>query len=116
MKKYIILVLLSMVVVCSFSQKVSNSEFQFPIKPGDGKWEKMNSVKDRIDALQMPATTLASISTEKLLDICLDFPYLLDVLFYDDYQKGLNVLRTEFNGFDELLNLSLIHISEPTRH
>lgn len=34
----------------------------------------------------------------------MDFPYLLDVLFYEDYQKGLEALRAEFNGFDELLN------------
>ena len=81
MKNYIILMLLSMVSVCSFSQKISDSEFEFPIKPGDGKWEKFNSVKERIATLQMPETTLASISTENLLDICLDFPYLLDRVF-----------------------------------
>ncbi len=96
--------LLSLVSVCSYSQKVSNTDFAYPIKPGDNKWENMNSVEERIASLQIPEYILPKISTERLLDICLEYPYLLDVLFYDDYQKGLEVLKTNFNGFNELLS------------
>lgn len=96
--------LLSLVSVCSFSQKVTSGYFEYPMKSGDGKWEQMNSVEERITALQIPEAILTSIPTERLLDICLDFPYLLDVLFYDDYQKGLEALKKEFNGFNELFN------------
>lgn len=55
--------------------------------------------------MQIPEDILANLPTERLFDIYLDFPYLLDVLFYEDYQKGLEALRVEFNGVDELLNL-----------
>lgn len=95
--------LLSMVSVCSFSQKIINPEFAYSIKPGDGKWEKMSSVEERILSLQIPETILSGITTERLLDICLDYPYLSDVFFYDDFQKGLSALRVNFNGFNELL-------------
>lgn len=94
---------LSLVSVCSFSQKVNNADFTYPLKPGDCRWEKMNSVEERIESLQIPQNILSKISTERLLDICLDYPYLLDVLFYDDYQKGIDALKSNFNGFDELL-------------
>lgn len=104
MKQFILIMLLAMVSVCSFSQRVSNPDFAYPIKPGDGKWEKMSSVEERIEALQIPEAILTNISTDRLLDICLDFPYLSDVLFFDDYPKGLEALKNEFNGFNELVN------------
>ena len=104
MRQYLLVILISMVSVSSFSQKICHSDFSYPIKPGDGKWEKINSVKDRIASLQIPETILPDIPTDRLLDICLDYLYLLDVLFCDDYQKGLEALKTEFNGFNELLS------------
>lgn len=96
--------LFSLVGVCSFGQKVTGADFTYPIKPGEDEWEKMYSVQERIASLQIPESLLPKISTERLLDICLDYPYLLDVMFYDDFQKGIEVLRSNFNGFDELLN------------
>lgn len=45
MKKYLLLILLSMVNVCSYSQNVINAGFVYPIKPGDTKWKEMNSVE-----------------------------------------------------------------------
>lgn len=104
MKKFLLIIFLSLVSVCAHSQKVYNTDFEYPIKPGDAKWENISSVAERIAALQIPEAILAIIPTERLLDICLDFPYLLDVLFYEDYQKGIEALRAEFNGFEELLN------------
>ena len=104
MKKYLLIMLLSLVSVCSYSQKVSTTDFTYPLIPGDGKWEKMNSVEERIAALQIPESILSKISTERLLEICLDYPYLLDVLFYEDFQKGIEALKNDFNGFNELLS------------
>jgi hypothetical protein len=51
----------------------------------------------------MPDVILAGISTECLLETCLNFPYLTDFLFANDYQQGFEVLTAEFNGFEELL-------------
>ncbi len=104
MKQFLLIILFSMVGVCTFSQKVSSTDFTYPMKPGDDKWEKMSSVEERIASLQIPENILTEISTERLLDICLDYPYLLDVMFYDDFQKGIEALRSNFNGFNELLS------------
>lgn len=104
MKQFLLIMLLSLVGVCSFGQKVTGADFTYPIKPGEDKWEKMYSVQERIASLQIPESVLPKIPTERLLDICLDYPYLVDVMFYDNFQKGIEVLRSNFNGFDELLN------------
>ena len=57
----------------------------------------------RIDALQIPEAILLTISTEGLLETCLSFPYLLDILYFNNYQQGFEALTAEFNGFRELL-------------
>lgn len=104
MKQYLLIILLSMIGVCSYSQQIKNTDFVYPIKPGEDKWEKMISTEERIASLQIPENILNKIYTERLLNICLDYPYILDVLFYNDYQEGINALRDDFNGFNELLN------------
>lgn len=77
--------------------------YEFPIKQGSLEWTNIKSIEKRIELLQMPDKTLKEISTECLLETCLQFPYLTDVLFAENYQKGFDQLLSEFNGFRELL-------------
>jgi hypothetical protein len=77
--------------------------YDFPFKPGCKEWEQFESIEKRIAALQIPDAILYRIPTENLLDVCLDFPYLTDIFFYDDCQKGFEALTAEFNGFKEIL-------------
>ena len=86
-----------------FSEKwEAKDKFEFPDLSGMTDWERPNIIQERLDALQMPEAAL-KISTEGLLETCLDFPYLLDISFFDDYQKGFNAVVAKFNGFRELL-------------
>lgn len=103
MKKYIFLVLL-VTELCAYSQTTISDQYDFPIKQGSMEWKQIGSVEERIAALQIPKDILSQISTEGLLETCLAFPYLSDVLFYNDYQKGFDELIAEFNGYAELLN------------
>ena len=89
-----------------YSQTKIKDVYEFPIKPGTEEWSKFETIEERIAALQIPDDVLANISTEGLLETCLEFPYLTDVLFYDNYQLGFEALMAEFNGFRELLNRS----------
>jgi hypothetical protein len=77
--------------------------YRFPIKQGSQEWKQIESVEKRIATLQIPDTVLIKISTEGLLETSLAFPYLTDVLYADNYQKGFEALISEFNGFRELL-------------
>ena len=86
-----------------YSQVMINDVYEFPIKQGSKEWKKFESVKERVTALQIPDNILSNISTEGLLETCLNFPYLIDILFYDSYQQGFEALMSGFNGFPELL-------------
>jgi hypothetical protein len=91
--------------LCAYGQTVTkiNDVYDFPVKQESKEWVQLESVEKRIEALQIPDFVLTKISTEGLLETCLAFPYLTDILFCDDYQKGFEALSTEFNGFRELL-------------
>lgn len=105
MKKKILFCLLFFLMgITSNAQESNRKTFEFPIKPNDGKWEKITSIGQRLELLQIPNNILTEIPTPELLDICLDFPYLIDILFSDNYQSGFECLKKEFNGYKELLH------------
>lgn len=81
----------------------SIDSWEFPIGPESPEWERL-TIRERLDALQMPDDVLNAITTRGLLETCLRFPYLGDIFFRDDYQWGFEDLSTEFNGFPELMN------------
>jgi hypothetical protein len=78
-------------------------QYEFSIKQGTKEWKQFDTIEKRIAALQIPDSILVNISTEGLLETCLNFPYLSDILFFDNYQLGFEALVKEFNGFRELL-------------
>ena len=85
-----------------FGQEGAMDVYEFPIKAGTEEWDQFESSIERIDALQIPDNILTTISTEGLLETCLLFPYLTDIFFCDDFQKGFEALTLEFNGYQEL--------------
>ena len=76
--------------------------FNFPFKKGDIKWKMYNNPHDRIKALQIPQDILSELSTDSLLNIYLDFPYLSDILIADNDSLCIEIINKEFNGFYEL--------------
>jgi len=48
-------------------------------------WMRPNIIKERLDALQIPDAVLSRISTEGLLETCLEFPYLIDIFHSNGY-------------------------------
>jgi len=86
-----------------YVRTVITDKFVFPIQPNTGGWAQYKTVFDRIVALQIPSTILMTISTQGLLETCLDYPYLINIHFYNNYQLGFEALLKEFNGFRELL-------------
>ena len=80
-----------------------SDKLKFPIAPNDEKWKELGNTANRKKALQLPHDVLKCLSTEDLLCLCLDYPYLIEVTFYNDYQEGIRNLICSFNGFQELL-------------
>lgn len=103
MKK--ILCVVSMVLTSGlfvFGQMKITDKYEFPVKSGTEEWKQFETIEKRIAALQIPEDVLTRISTEGLLETCLEFPYLLDILHGNHMQHGFEALMTEFNGFREL--------------
>ena len=81
----------------------NSKSFVFPFTRQDATWKTFNSSRERIAALQIPSNQLESIGTKELIDICLNFPYIPDILAFDRIKQGFDNLKSKFNGFEELL-------------
>ena len=102
MKKYL-LFLLSVVCLQINGQIKCDVEYKYPFYAGDEKWQLFNSTEERVAALQIPDSLLYKMSTPQLLESCLNYPYLKDVLFADDIEIGIAFVSSSFNGLCELL-------------
>ena len=97
------LVLTSYINTLSAQDRDSIS-FHYPFLPGDELWQKYETHQERVAALQIPANILPTLPTKELLQVCLNYPYLIDFLIGDNnLQSGIEILFSEFNGFLELL-------------
>jgi hypothetical protein len=72
--------------------------WDYPVKPGMEEWKKFESNEDMVNACQIPEKVLASLSTEELTDICLQYPLIADVFAFENLNEGLNKLFSDFNG------------------
>lgn len=103
MKKYFIVCALLWGCSTFIFANTNSGKFSFPFKIGDQVWQQYETNKERASALQIPEDILSTIGTNDLLDLCLNYPFLIEFTFCDDYQTGLNRLMESFNGFNELL-------------
>jgi len=76
--------------------------WDYPVKPGMEEWKNFNSNEEMVEACQIPENILASLSTEDLTEICLQYPLLNDVFVFNFLSKGADKLFNDFNGIREL--------------
>lgn len=77
--------------------------FAYDLQPGTEEWGQLDH-GERVLALQIPDEVLKSMSTEDLVNAVLDYPCFIDMIFYDTYQDGFEVVLEHFNGLQELVN------------
>lgn len=87
----------------SSTSTVAERLFDFPFTVDDSEWRSYKSAEDRMKALQIPEELLPKIPTKELLDICLDFPYIMDIYSANKLQDGYKWLFDKFNGFSEFI-------------
>lgn len=77
--------------------------YDYPIKPGTEEWKAIDSqfVKDSL--CQIPDDIINRLTTEELLDVCLEYPMLGDILAFNNVQDGVEGVKNNFNGIYELL-------------
>lgn len=91
--------------ITTYSESIKD-KYVYPIRPGTPEWDHIETVKQRIDILQIPESVLATISTAGLLETCLEFPYLIEIFFGNHYQDGFEALLRLLNGFRVLFERS----------
>lgn len=100
MKRTLLIFYVLSIGIITYGQKiVSTDVYKYPFQQDDAKWKSYKSARDRIEALQIPSVIVDSIETSKLLDICLEYPYLTDIFAFDDIIIGFEKMAAQFNGF-----------------
>ncbi len=75
--------------------------YSYPIVPGTDEWKSISHTQ-RVASLQLPADTLQSISTARLLETCLYYPFNIDIFALDDQIYSYSRVKEQFNGYSEL--------------
>jgi hypothetical protein len=102
--KILIYAVLSLIAYTLSAQVVTDRKvtWDYPVKPGMEEWGKFESNEAMVKACQIPEKILASLPTEELTDICLQYPLLYDVFAFDNLNNGLDKLFDDFNGIREI--------------
>jgi len=95
MKKLLFLILIKFLFAFSVL-----SQSSYPAV-GSDEWKKLN-LKEKIAICQIEQDELNLISTDKLIEKCLNYPFVLSIFYFDDFQKGFEQVRKDFNGLSEL--------------
>ena len=78
--------------------------YSYPLKPGDAEWDfSRYTTADIKQMLQLPTDILNGMSTSDLIETSLDFYYSAEFIFSETFQQGVESVRQQFNGLDELL-------------
>lgn len=79
--------------------------YSYPIMPGTEAWKSIDHTQ-RVASLQLPADTLQVISTARLLETCLYYPFNIDIFAFDDQIGIFGRVKNQFNGYTELFQRS----------
>lgn len=80
----------------------SKVPFEYVITPKSPEWKNFN-VLELKDKLNIPKAEAASMDTETLLKVVLDYPFLGDIYAFNNPLKAIDLLAEQFNGLGVLL-------------
>lgn len=86
-----------------FREEKYSDAYRFPVTPGMKEWRKFKTNEEMIAATQIPKDLLITMSTEGLIETCLNFPLFMDMTAFNSYEEGFNHIKQNFNGLRELL-------------
>lgn len=106
MRTIINIVLVAVVAVCFGNKIVVAQAWDYPVKPGQKKWEEFRTHREMVQACQIPNEVLESVCTEDLLGLCLNYPLQFDFYAYNTVDEGLRAVLSQFNGLQEFISRS----------
>lgn len=83
-------------------QKTITTPYDYPVKPGMQEWANFQTGQAMLDACQIPVGILAKLTTNALVETCLNYPLIFDYLSFNDEREGIQFMINNFNGLEEL--------------
>ena len=81
-------------------EKPTNKYFQ--IFPGTSEWGKLESGAEMWEVCQLPENMLRELSTEELIEACIEFPMAYDFTAFNNERGFISRMIDDFNGLSEL--------------
>lgn len=101
--KSILFLLVLLFSLPAMGQKAtSKTSWDYPIKPGTEQWNALDNLNAKLSATQIPESVLKSVSTEELVELCANYPLLLNCFAYNSLDEGVKQVAQQFNGLQEL--------------
>lgn len=85
------------------AKDVDNTKFHYPITTDDVRWSEFESKQEMVDACKIPDEILSKMTSEELVDAVLDYPLIVNLHLYDNYDLGIDAIAKESDAFRELL-------------
>lgn len=76
----------------------------YHILPGTEEWKSLQTGQEMWDSCQLSEEMLKDLSTEELIEACMEFPMAYDFIAADNERKGISFAIKHFNGLSELAN------------
>lgn len=88
-----------------FQSDIPTDAYEFPITPTETpeKWKEFQTYQEMVDACQIPEDTLKTMTTEGLIETCLSYPLMGNMLLNNSTYEGFKKQVSEFNGLQEFL-------------
>lgn len=104
MKSFLrVLLVVFATLVSSVFYGQSATIWDFPVKPGSAEWSLLNNHQKKVDACLIPESLLNGLTSNQLLELCLNYPLLPDIMVFGSWTEGISRLKENFNGAKELL-------------
>ena len=84
------------------TRALSSQTFSFDSITKPEVWRSFQTLEEMQSACQIPDDVLPNLSTEELVQICMDYPLFGNYLAYDNETFGIKKVMAGFNGFEEL--------------
>ena len=84
------------------SRAFTSQTFSFDSVTKPEIWKTFQTLEEMQSACQIPDDVLSNLSTEELVQICMDYPLFGNFSAYNDELVGIKKVMDGFNGFTEL--------------
>jgi len=85
------------------STRGSGITWDYPVKPGMESWNSLQTEDDRITALQVPESILATLSSDEVVGLCIELPAFFLFTAWNTPQDGFDVMSSRYNILRHIL-------------